>query len=129
MNRVAKRVFAVYAREKDLKNKQYIALDDKLKELFSLPSLTDPSKSYLDLTQEEIRKKEASRTTSHPSCANILKHEDQVYMNTSAINILISKLSIDYTPSDAEKYVPSLEEFAKIVDARYDALTKPEPKK
>jgi len=130
ITRVGKRVFAVYTREKGLKNKQYVALDDKLKELFSSPSLTDPNKSYLDLTQEVIKEKELSRTTSHPSCANIIKHEDQVFMNTSAVNILISKLSIDYSPTDAEKYVSALEEFAKIVDARYEALTtKPESKK
>jgi len=126
MNRVGKRVFAVYAREKNLKNKQYISLDDKLKDLFSSPSITNPSKSYLDLTHDAIKEKEASRTTAHhPSCANILEHDDQVYLNISALNILISKLSIDYTPSDADKYVSSLEEFANIVDARYNALIAP----
>lgn len=128
LNKVGYKFLAIYTREKGLKNKQFFTLDEELRALVESPSLEDPSKTYLQLTQERVDEKAAGKEKITASCSNILHHNGQISMNISASKILIPKFGLDYSPADAEKYVPQIKEIIDLLTERYDALVEEEKK-
>jgi hypothetical protein len=128
----AHRAISIYIRENELNNKQFFKLDRNLRELFESPSLEDPSKTYLQLTQERVDELAKDKKEISPSCSNIIHHDGEISMNVAALKILVPKFgrvskdedNPDYTPADADKYIPEINEFIEILAVRFDAAKK-----
>lgn len=120
LNSTAHRAFSVYIREKDLNNKQFFTLDEGLKKLFNSPSLEDPSKTYLQLTQERVDELAKDKKEITSSCSNIIHHDGGISMNVAALKILVPKFGIDYAPADADKYVPEINDFIELLAERFE---------
>jgi hypothetical protein len=119
-NRTLHRAFSVYIRENHLNNKQFFTLDERLRSLFSCSSLEEPSKTYLDLTQERVDTLAKDKEKITPSCSNIIRHGDTISMNVAALKILVPKFGLDYSPADADKYVNRIQEFVDLLDERFE---------
>lgn len=126
LNKVGYKVLAIYTREKGLKNKQFFTLDDELKALLNNPSLEDPSKTYLQVTQERVDDLAKTKDKLTPSCSNIIYHDDNISMNVSASKILVPKFGLDYSPADADKYVDDIKKFLDMITERFERLKKEE---
>lgn len=122
LNKVGYKVLAIYTREKGLKNKQFFLLDDELRKIVESPSIEDPTKTYLELTQARVDELNKERDKVTGSCSNIIHHDGQVSMNVSASKILVPKLGLDYSPADAEKYVPQIKSLIDLLSERMEKL-------
>lgn len=126
IHKVGHKALSVYTREKDLKNKQFFLLDDTLKALVNAPSLSDSSKTFLQLTQERIDELNKDRDKISASCSNIIYQGSDIYMNISATKILVPLFSLDYSPADSDKYVPYIQTVIDVVSERYNKLVEDE---
>lgn len=119
LNRIVPRAFSLYIKEKNLGNGQVFVLDDALKRLFESPSIEVPSKTYLQLSMDRINVIRATKDYK-PSTSSADIHIDhatgKVSMNYSAMKIIIPKFGISYDITNPEEYIPSLTNFAKMLE-------------
>lgn len=112
LNKIAPRAFSLYIKEKGLSTNQYFTLNDELRALFELPSVEDPSKSYLQLTQDRIHDIRMSKTfVKSNSSAEVIITNTGITMNYSALKIATPKFGSDYIPANSNHYIPELTIF------------------
>lgn len=117
LNRLVSRAISLIVKQRGLGTNQFFTLDDELTELFTSPSVEDPTKTYIQLAQERIALiRSAPDFKSSASSAEIMNLNGKITMNYSALRIIIPKFAIDYELTDVSAFVQPLEEFAKHLD-------------
>ncbi len=131
LNRIVPRAISLYIKEKGLGEGQVFGLDEPLKRLFESPSVEYPEKTYLQLAHDRINEIHSTKDYKPSTSAASIHVEHstgQVSMNYSALKIIIPKFGVSYEITNAEVYIPPLEEFAKmleqILNARKEAQKK-----
>lgn len=124
LNRIIPRAISIYVKEKGLGETQFFTLDDELYKLFNSYSITNPSKTYLELAQERISEIRATSDYKHdPSSADIITDSGKTIINYSALKILVPKFGIKgYDVVNESMYVPDLEKIAKLLEDKNNNL-------
>lgn len=119
------RTISLYIREHQLGSGNYFVLDDKLKTLLSRPSIGDPTKTYLQVTEDRIQVNRSRKnvTELNGKSAEIIYEEDgKICMNYAALRTMLPAFKVDYVPIDANTFIESIVGFDQKVKDRDAAL-------
>lgn len=120
LNRIATRAFSVYVKANSLGEGQFFTCDDELERLFNSKTVSDPTKTYLQVALEriaELRNKDGYKPTT--SSADIVTNNGRISMNYAALKIIVPHFGVDYDLSDAARFIPQLEEFGNYLNEEH----------
>lgn len=121
LNRIAPRAISLYVKEKGLGETQFFSLDDSLKELFESPSVENPTRTYIELTQDRIAELQMEKNyRKSVSSAEIFIENGRITMNYSALKILVPKFGVKYDLTDPHTYMARLEDFNNYLQQLHD---------